>query len=102
MTLTIDEYLRHYRESLDNDDERYTLMALILGGFEEYHTQEAPDPDVWSWIRSVLVDDVAIHHDLIDYYQCNDAPDEDGCFPITSLMRSIDLGTERRESGRRE
>ncbi|WP_411846045.1 hypothetical protein AAFN60_21275 [Roseibacillus persicicus] len=87
----LDEYLRHYQESLDNDDERFTLMALILGGFEEYHTQEGPDNDVWNRIRSVLEADMSIHHDVIDYYQCNDATEPDECFPITPLMRSIAL-----------
>src|SRR5687767_7635252 len=78
----IDEYLRVYRESLEDNDERYTLMALILGGFEEYHTQGAPYPEIWNRIKVVLVDDISIHHDLIAYYQCIESPDEEGCFPI--------------------
>jgi hypothetical protein len=95
----IDEYLRVYRESLDNDDERYTLMALVLGGFEEYHTLGTPDPEIWNRIESVLVDDISIHHDLIAYYQCVDSSDEDDCFPITYLMRSISLDTNQSEQG---
>jgi hypothetical protein len=93
----IDEYLRVYRESLVDDDERYTLMALILGGFEEYHAQGAPDPEIWNRIRSVLVDDFSIHHDLIAYYQCIEPSDDEDCFPITPLMRSISLDTKPSE-----
>ncbi|WP_435892850.1 hypothetical protein [Oceaniferula spumae] len=85
----IDQYLQCYSNSVENDDERFTLMALILGAYEEYHAMNPPDAEHWPKIRSILLADMEIHRDHIDYYQCNDDGDEDGCFPITPLMRSI-------------
>jgi hypothetical protein len=86
----VEEFLRCYDEQAANDDERFTLMALILGSFEEYHGTQGPSLPMWRQIKTVLERDLAVHRDHIIYYACpeSDVP-EDWCFPITPLMREL-------------
>ena len=43
----LEEFLNCYRSFAHTADERFTLMALILGSFEEYHGLEAPAEEAW-------------------------------------------------------
>lgn len=85
------QYIDAYKSNTDDEDEKFTLMALILGSFEEYHDSKAPNPEVWDKIKEILVLDIAIHHSHIEYYQCSDESDQECIFPITPLMRKIKL-----------
>ena len=69
-------------------------MALILGSFEEYHGLDEPDSALWERIRSILVADINLHRDQIEYYQCLDAESDGIFFPITNLIRQINIPTE--------
>jgi len=86
----VDEFLECYRKHADSDDERFTLMALILGSYEEYHGLPKPKPEVWLKIRNVLLTEKKLHKDHIEYYACQETDVEEEWFPITPLMRSID------------
>jgi hypothetical protein len=85
------EFLDFYAAGTANDDERFTLMAMILGSFEEYHGLHEPDSAIWERIRSVLTADIDLHRDQIEYYQCLDAESEEEHFPITKLIRQINI-----------
>ena len=89
----VEEFLDCYDIHAKSDDEKFTLMALILGSFEDYHGLEDPSEGVWQRIKSILTGDLALHRDHIEGYQCMDAESEDECFPITSLMRQIKIST---------
>ena len=91
----VGEFLDFYRAGTRDDDERFTLMALILGSFEEYHGTDEPDPLTWERIKLILTADVGLHRDQIEYYQGIEAgSEEEYCFPITKLMRQIELPAE--------
>lgn len=86
------EFLDFYHTGTRNDDERFSLMALILGSFEEYHGLSGPDPATWQRISQILKADINLHRDQIEYYQCmEEGQDGEDFFPITKLMRQIDL-----------
>ncbi|MBV1909348.1 MAG: hypothetical protein KUG78_08495 [Kangiellaceae bacterium] len=87
----VEEFINGYDNEPLDDDDRFTLMALILGSFEEYHGLEQPDVHVWGRIKKRLVEHQLIHKTHIEYYQCLDATDEEEFFPITKLMREIEL-----------
>ena len=86
----VEEFIAAYHDHASDDDERFTLMALILGSYEEYHSLSPPDPGAWEKIKTILVADRKIHDDHISYYQCLDVPGQQGMFPITNLMRELD------------
>lgn len=87
----VGEFLDFYATRTAGDDERFTLMALILGSFEEYHGLNEPDPVLWVRIRSFLTTNFDLHRDQIEYYQCLNAESDDECFPITKLIRQINV-----------
>lgn len=85
----IDEFLHCYRATAQTDDERFTLMALMLGSFEEYHDSKPPSQDTWISLKEILCSEYELHRDHIDYYSCLGSDDTDEWFPITRLMRSL-------------
>ena len=70
-------------------DEKFTLMALILGSYEEYHDTCGPDDKEWEQIKDRLQAEKVIHCDHIDYYSCLETEDPEEWFPITPLIRSL-------------
>lgn len=95
----VGEFLDFYLKRTADDDERFTLMALILGSFEEYHGLDEPDSVLWERIRSILEADIRLHRDHIEYYQCFDVQSEEEYFPITKLMRQIHIPTKPEQAG---
>ena len=89
--IRVEEFLDVYDSESLSDDEKFTLMALILGSFEEYHGLEQPDVRVWTRIKSYLIEHQSIHATHIRYYQCAESTDEEEFFPITKLMRKIKI-----------
>ncbi len=89
----VGDFLDFYLHETIDDDEKFTLMSLILGSFEQYHGQNGPDALVWGRIKEILEADIGIHSYRIEYYQCLDAESEKGWFPITRLMRQIQIPT---------
>lgn len=87
----VEEFIDVYDGVSLNDDERFTLMAVILGSFEEYHGLEQPEDKVWNRIKKRLTEHQLIHETHIEYYQCLELTDEEEFFPITNLMREIKL-----------
>jgi len=87
----VNEFIHCYNTNTKNDDERFTLMALILGSFEEYHDVNPPSEEIWTKVKTILIESKIVHYDHIEYYQCLDATKKDEFFPITELMREIEI-----------
>ena len=85
----VEDFLDCYRNSATTDDERFTLMALILGSFEEYHGLASPKPEVWQSIRDILSSESTLHKDHIEYYSCSETEVQEEWFPITPLIRTV-------------
>ena len=83
------EFIEAYKHNTESDDERYTLMALILGSFEEYHCMTPPNSTFWPIIKELLSKHRVVHQDLIDYYSCPESSNEEEQFPITAQMREL-------------
>jgi hypothetical protein len=94
----VGEFLDFYLTGTVDDDERFTLMALILGSFEEYYRSNESDSTLWDRIKSLLSADVDLHSDHIEYYQRLDALSDDECFPISKLMRQIEIPRKPEQS----
>ena len=86
-------YLNAYHTDANTDDDRFTLMALVLDAFEEHHHPDDPIWPYWDRIKVLLERDIAIHRDHIEYYQSYDEDNGESMFPITQAMRQIKLQT---------
>lgn len=85
----VDEYIECYKQHAITEEEKFTLMALILGAFEEYHGGGVPSEALWKKINSILINDLSVHKDHIEYYACAETDNEDEWFPITKLIRPL-------------
>ena len=85
----VGEFIECYKKHASSEDERFTLMALILGSFEEYHGLESPDIETWAKINDILCNERELHADHIEYYSCSDTENKEEWFPITHLIRSV-------------
>lgn len=85
----VTEFIHCYDENAVTDEEKFTLMALILGSYEEYHSLKGPVLKDWQSIKARLRGDLAIHCDHIVYYGCPETENEDEWFPITQQIREL-------------
>lgn len=88
---SVEPAIQLYQEA-ESDEERWSLMQLILAGLEE-STQEgsskADDRDVWSQVVELLLCDIHIHHETIKYWACPGMKLKDAPFFITERMRQV-------------
>lgn len=83
------EFIKCYDQNAKTDDEKFTLMALILGSYEEYHSLNGPGNEEWDAIKARLEADLPIHCDHILYYGCPETEDEEEWFFITPQIREL-------------
>jgi hypothetical protein len=85
----VHEFINEYRTLMKDDDEKFAMMSLILWSYEEYHRTHIEGDDAWKQIKDILENDYAILSDLVKYYSCEDASNDDAEFPFTKLMRTV-------------
>ncbi len=87
--LRVKEFIDCYHENTNTDDEKFTLMALILSSFDVYFDEHPEDSRTWEALKSILLSDMSLHKDHIEYYSCVDTEVEEEWFSITSLVRTL-------------
>lgn len=87
----VEEFINCYHAHAITDEERFTLMALILGSFEEYHGLNIPNNRIWEKIKNILKKEKNLHREHIEYYRCIESDNEEEWFPVTSLIRNLKL-----------
>lgn len=93
----VNEFIDFYERKTESNDERFTLMALILGSIYDFDTSKPPHDSTWKRIRRILQRDRELHQPHIEYYQCiteGDNGDDSLTFPITRAMCQIELKPE--------
>lgn len=82
----LDEFIDAYRSADLDDDERFTLMAVII------HCLDRPeglsDPR-WETVVGFLERDLEIHASTIVYWSCSGRNDPDEQFFTTPLFRAL-------------
>lgn len=81
----IDKYISHYKK-LSNDDQKFTLMMLILQALEEQDTQINKYK---SEVRELLQHEYPLHAYTIFHWCSFDNEDLNDCWRITPMMREI-------------
>lgn len=83
----IDNYLSLYY-FLNDDDQKFTLMMVLLQALEEQSTQSA-QAKYETEIRALLLKEYSLHAYTIFYWCCFDNDDLSDCWRITPMMRKI-------------
>ncbi|WP_334073539.1 MULTISPECIES: hypothetical protein [Paenibacillus] len=98
----LSEFISYY-ESLElNVEEKFALMIVIVGSYNDAISDGEEQNAAWQKIRYFLTNDVMIHWNTIIYWALlEDEIDLEDCFAVTPQMREIvdDLGSFSIEQG---
>lgn len=86
------EFLDYYDTRELNDDERFTLMSLIIASFDERLSTTGQDDVLQERIVARLTARFDLFNYLVQYWALPDEPDEDmadGVFHFTPIARPI-------------
>lgn len=72
-----------------DEDERFTLMTLIVASADHALNSHGLDGELWDRIHNLLVKDAEIHADTVHYWCCAAATCDDECFTLTPRMRDV-------------
>ncbi|MEM8672222.1 MAG: hypothetical protein AAGG48_32205, partial [Planctomycetota bacterium] len=83
------EFVSAYCSVALDDDERFTLMTLIVASAHdalEFHDMGEAE---WRTVHDLLVADFSLHASTIYYWCCVDATCMDECFTLSPLIRVV-------------
>ena len=83
------EFLDLYEQGGLNDDDRFTLMALIVSSFDDWLSGGGTDEALSQRLRQHLVNNFTLHAATIRYWSQLVEPDLDNVFSATPFMREI-------------
>ncbi|WP_422858146.1 hypothetical protein ACOKFD_11980 [Flagellimonas sp. S174] len=82
----IDDFLRAYQE-LDDDDEKFVLMQLIVASFDDFQSEENFDFKLWNECSIVLEKEHSTHIHTISYWSLKE--NESDHFFLSPFMEVI-------------
>jgi len=88
---TPERALNAYSEA-ESDEERWSLIQLVLAGLEEAEWTDREVEgveDLWERAETILLDDKDLHRDTIEYWSCPRLPIAEAPFLIARRMRRI-------------
>jgi hypothetical protein len=85
----IRDFIKIYQTELDDDDDKFTLMGLIISSFDD----AAPNFDkeiksFWDTCETILEKECYLHYSKIIYWSLLEN-DPDNVFAISLLMREV-------------
>lgn len=84
----VKDYVSIYENEDLNNEEKFTLMIVIIGSFEDMINVHGFDKKIWKKIKNMLIEDIGIHKNTIIYWASCDNEIEDS-FSIAPNMREI-------------
>jgi acyl-CoA thioesterase len=95
------EFISAYESGELSEDERFTLMEIVLQAFEDADRELDRDP-LWMKVLTILEEEIELHICSVEYWSSSEIDLEDA-WRVTPYMRTI-LGrygtkTDTKESG---
>lgn len=85
----IRDFIKVYQTELTEDDDKFTLMGLIVSSFDDGIREADQDlKDLWKICHTILEKECFLHYSIIHYWSLLKNEFED-TFDITPLMREI-------------
>jgi len=86
----IDDFLKVYQTELDNDDDKFTLMGLIVSSFDDDMTDmQSGIENKWAICKTILEKECFLHFSIIRYWSLLDEKDIHNVFSITPYIREV-------------
>ena len=84
----LSDYIKFYRNSELNLNEKSTLMRIILEAYNDYISFGNEEDLYGEFIKEILESEYYIHKESITYWSCGNE-DLSDCFDISSFMRTL-------------
>ncbi|WP_422106858.1 hypothetical protein [Winogradskyella sp.] len=85
----IRDFIKVYQNELDNDDDKFTLMALIVSSFDDIAPNfDKDNSQLWDVCKTILKKECYLHYATIVYW-CLLENEPGNVFPISLLMRDV-------------
>jgi hypothetical protein len=84
-----EEFLEVYSSGDLTDDERFTLMEMLIECVEEMGLPMIGSSPQWQTIASRLLARPELHVSSVRYWSCLDDRDLEDCFRVSGPMRAI-------------
>ncbi len=87
----ISDFLKVYQTELnDDDDDKFTLMGLIVSSFDDgISTADNELKKYWQVCKIILEKECFLHFSIIKYWSLLEETDTENVFSITPYMRKI-------------
>jgi len=86
----IRDFLKLYQNELENDDDKFTLMGLIVSSFDDAVSDFNDEIEKnWNICKIILEKECYLHYSIIEYWSLLEEKDIDNVFDITPYMREI-------------
>lgn len=90
----LDEFLECYHSHAKTNEEKFTLMSLIIASFDDYYWEDESSI-MWGKIKPLLLVDRDLFKPLIEYWCAWDGGDNpEYYFNISPLMREISRNSQ--------
>lgn len=86
----LDIFLNVYQTELKDDDDKFTLMGLIIASFDDCLEETNTDFEKkWKVCRTILEKECFLHYSSIMYWSFLEGKDEESIFSLTPYMREV-------------
>ncbi len=84
----IEEFLNEYKKESISEDERFTLLEILLQSFEESETVLNKN-DLWQEMLSLAQQNYKLHAHTVWYWSDFENENEDDQWKVTPFMRKL-------------
>lgn len=86
----INDFLNLYQKELYDDDDKFTLMGLIVSSFDNGISNFNVETETnWRICKAILENECYLHYSIIKYWSLLEEKDTKNVFSITPYMREI-------------
>lgn len=86
----INDFLNLYQKELYDDDDKFTLMGLIVSSFDNGISDFNVETETnWRICKAILENECYLHYSIIKYWSLLEEKDTKNAFSITPYMREI-------------
>lgn len=85
----IEEFLFAYEHVELNEDEKFTLMIIVISSYDDALAMGNFEMEWDDTISSLLLKDINIHESTIFYWAMQNEEELENCFCVTPLMRKF-------------
>ncbi|MPM16375.1 hypothetical protein SDC9_62754 [bioreactor metagenome] len=83
-----EEFIDVFRLENLNDDERFSLMEVMIQCVEDMELQSEREA-AWLSMEPLLLSRPDIHRSTVEYWACLDETESEACFRVSGNMREV-------------